>query len=320
MKPKIVVTRVTTPAAQARIERDFDAVMPEDGGLGAEAMLAALERSGAGGLMFNAATPLTAALIARLPATLKVAATTSVGFDHIDVAAARARGLVVTNTPGVLDAAVADFAMLLILAAMRRLLEYDRVVRAGWGQSFGFGEFLGREAAGRTLGILGMGRIGQALARRARAFDMTVIYHNRRPVADLPPGVEAEHVPALDDFLARAEVLSLHAPMTPATAGLLNARTIALLPPGAVVVNTARGGLVEDEALIAALRSGHVSAAGLDVFSGEPRPDPRYATLPNVVLAPHMGSATEAARTAMAMLCLDNIAAVLSGHPALTPL
>lgn len=319
MKPKIVVTRQMTPAVMERIAREFDAVLPPEGGMAPDQVLAALAETGAPGLLFNGGTPFKPDYIAKLPATLKVAATCSVGFDHVDVAATKAKGLIVTNTPEVLDASVADFAFLLLLAASRRLYEYDRTVRTGWTRYFGVPEFLGTDVAGKTLAIVGMGRIGQAVARRARAFDMNVVYHNRRR---LPEADEqgATFCATLEEMLPKAQYLSLHAPLTPETTDLLNDRTIALLPDGAFVVNTARGGLVNDDALIAALQSGKVAAAGLDVFKGEPKIDPRYATLDNVILAPHMGSATTETRTAMGMLCLDNIAAVLAGKPAVTPL
>lgn len=319
MKPKIVVTRQMTPQVMERIARDFDAVLPPEGGMTPDQVMAALVETQAPGLLFNGGTPFTPDYVARLPGTLKIAATCSVGFDHVNLAAIREKGLTVSNTPEVLDASVADFAFLLLLAASRRLYEYDATVRDGWTRYFGVPEFLGTDVAGKTLAIVGMGRIGQAVARRARAFDMKVVYHNRKR---LPEAEEqgATYYASLEEMLPHAQYLSLHAPMTPETTDLLNARTIALLPDGAVVVNTARGGLIDDEALIAALASGKLRAAGLDVFKGEPKLDPRYAGLKNVILAPHMGSATEETRTAMGMLCLDNIAAVLAGKPAATPI
>ena len=319
MKPKIVVTRTMTKPVMERIEREFDAVLPTGVGISPEQALEALASSGAVGLLFTSALRASPAFIEQLPASVKVAASCSVGFDHIDVAAAKAKGVVFTNTPGVLDASVADFAFMLLIAAAKRLYEYDATVRTGWERHFGIAEFLGKDLAGKTLAIVGMGRIGQALARRARAFDMKIVYHNRtRLAADKEEG--ATWYRSLDDMLPHADFLSLHAPATAETKHLVNARTIALLPKGAVVINTARGPLVKDEALIEALKSGHLFSAGLDVFEGEPKVDPRYKDLPNVILAPHMASATEETRTAMGMLCLDNIAAVVSGKPAATPL
>lgn len=317
MKPKIVVTRQMTQAVMERIASDFDAILPPPGGMNPDQVLLALEESGAPGLLFNGGTRFDATYVARLPETLKVAASCSVGFDHVDLASIRDKGFIVTNTPDVLDNSVADFAFLLLLASARRLHEYDLTIREGWSRYFGVSEFLGNDVAGKTLAIVGMGRIGQALARRAQAFDMKVIYHNRRKLL-----AAAEHgatyCASLQELLPQADFLSLHAPATPETTNLLNAETIARLAKGAIVINTARGSLINDDALIAALQSGKVRGAGLDVFNGEPKIDPRYASLKNVILAPHMASATEETRTAMGMLCLDNIAAVLSGKAPLT--
>ncbi len=318
MKSRIVVSRELTPAVMSRITREFDAELPPPEVMSPNAIMEALYATGAMGLVFDGRTRFDAAFVQALPPTLKVAATFSVGVDHVDLAAVRAKGLVLTNTPAVPDASVADFAFLLMLAAARRLAEYDATVRSGqWRRIFAHAECLGSDLAGKTLGILGMGRIGQALAHRARAFGMEVAYHNRTRLAPVDEQ-GAIYCRFLDELLPIAQVLSLHAPLTSQTAKLLNARTIGRLPDGAIVVNTARGGLIDDEALIAALRSGKLRAAGLDVFEGEPHLDPRYVTLPNVTLAPHMASATEETRTAMGMLCLDNIAAVAAGRPALT--
>jgi len=209
--------------------------------------------------------------------------------------------------------------MLLILAACRRAAEYEQVMRRGWGTAFGMGEFLGQSVSGKRLGIIGMGRIGQAVARRARGFGMTVLYNNRRRLApDLEQG--AIYCETLDALLPRCDILSLHAPATADTENLINARTLALLPKGAVFVNTARGQLVDEDALIAALSSGQLFAAGLDVFRGEPNVDPRFRSLPNVFLCPHMGSATVETRNAMGLRCLDNIAAVCAGLAPIDPL
>lgn len=319
MKPKIVVTRQMTDAVMERIGREFDAVLPPPGGLNPDQVIDALTMHRAEGLLFNGGTRFDLAYIDRLPAMLKVAATCSVGFDHIDVAAAKAKGLVVTNTPEVLDNSVADFAFLLILGAARRSIEYAEVMRNGWGRYFGVPEMLGIDVSGKTLGIVGMGRIGAALARRARGFDMNVVYHNRNR---LPEGQEegATYYSSLDEMLPHCQFLSLHAPATSSTNNLMDARTIGLLPKGAILVNTARGTLVDEDALIDALKSGQLFGAGLDVFKHEPNPSPRLAELPNVFLAPHMASATEETRTAMGNLCLDNIAAVLAGKAAPTPL
>ena len=244
----------------------------------------------------------------RFPA-LGLIANFGVGYDRIDVAACAARGVAVTNTPGVLDAATADFAFALILAVRRRLVDGDRLVRAGsWRGSWADG-FLGRDLAGATLGIVGLGRIGSAVARRARAFDLRVVYTQRTRV-ETPLG---EYRP-LDELLRDADVVTIHVPRTPETIGLLDATRLALLRDGASVVNTARGDIVDEEALVRELVSGRLSA-GLDVFAHEPAVPRELLELPNVVLAPHIGSATVETREAMTRLVVDNILAFRHGAP-----
>ena len=244
----------------------------------------------------------------RFPA-LGLIANFGVGYDRIDVAACAARSVAVTNTPGVLDAATADFAFALILAVRRRLVDGDRLVRAGsWRGSWADG-FLGRDLAGATLGIVGLGRIGSAVARRARAFDLRVVYTQRTRV-ETPLG---EYRP-LDELLRDADVVTIHVPRTPETIGLLDATRLALLRDGASVVNTARGDIVDEEALVRELVSGRLSA-GLDVFAHEPAVPRELLELPNVVLAPHIGSATVETREAMTRLVVDNILAFRHGAP-----
>lgn len=256
---------------------------------------------------------LTADVIDWLPKTVRMVATCSVGTDHIDLAAAKSRGLVVTNTPGAVVEATADIAFLLILAATRRASEGEAMVRGdkwpGWRPT----QLLGMGLQGRRLGLVGFGGIGQAVARRALAFGMEVHWHGPRPKSgpDLP---KATFHARLEDLLAVSDVLSLHAPSGPETRNLVNAETLAQLPPGAVVVNTARGDLVDDDALIAALKGGRLMAAGLDVYRGEPALDPRYRSLPNVALLPHLGTATLETRTGMGMLCVDNLDAFFEGR------
>jgi glyoxylate reductase len=247
-----------------------------------------------------------------LPA-LRVVANFGVGYDRIDVAACAAQGVVVTNTPGVLDDATADLAFALLLAVRRRVVEGDRFVRSGgWSGSWSEGG-LAEEVTGTTLGILGLGRIGSALARRARGFDMRVLY-TRRLRADSDLGEWR----ALDDLLAQADVVSVHVPLTPETEGLLDARRLALLRDGASLVNTARGEIVDEPALVRELVSGRISA-GLDVFAQEPDVPAELLDLPNVVLTPHIGSATRQTREAMTRLAVDNVLAVERGDPPLTP-
>ncbi len=245
--------------------------------------------------------------------SLRVVANFGVGYDRIDVAACAARGVVVTNTPDVLTAATADLAFALLLAARRRVVEGDRLVRAGeWGASWAEG-WLAEEVTGSTLGIVGLGRIGSAVARRARGFELRVLYTQRHRVeTDL-----AEHR-ELDDLLAEADAVTLHVPLTRETHGLLDARRLALLRDGACLVNTARGEIVDQDALVAELVSGRLRA-GLDVFVGEPHVPPELLGLPNVVLTPHLGSGTRQAREAMTRLVVDNLLAVERGQAPLTP-
>ena len=253
---------------------------------------------------------LDAATVAALPARLRVVATFSVGTDHLDLPALAARGIAVVNTPDVLSVATAELSLLLILTAARRAGEGERLLRAGrWG-GWHPTHMMGTGVAGRRLGIFGMGRIGRELAAMARGLGMAVHYRNRTRLA---PEVEAGAAFHGDDasFLPECDVLSLNAPGGAGTRHWLNAGRIALLPQGAIVANAARGSLVDDAALIAALRSGRVAAAGLDVYDGEPRVDPGYLALENVVLLPHLGSATVATRDAMGFAALDGIDAAL---------
>ncbi|HEY0025594.1 MAG TPA: D-glycerate dehydrogenase [Longimicrobium sp.] len=250
---------------------------------------------------------------------LKVVANAVVGYEHVDVAACRARGIVVTNTPDVLTDATADLAFALILSAVRGLPQAERSLRAGEFHGWGFWDYLGGDLPGKTLGIFGMGRIGQAVARRAAPFGMRAIYHSRtRLPADAEAALGAEWVD-LDALIARSDVLSLHAPLTPDTRHAIDAGVLRRMRPGSFLVNTARGALVDEAALVDALRDGTLAGAGLDVYEHEPSIHPGLLELPNVVLLPHVGSATRETRTRMAMLAARNAHAVLSGHPPLTP-
>jgi lactate dehydrogenase-like 2-hydroxyacid dehydrogenase len=256
---------------------------------------------------------LDAKAIGALPASVKVIGTFSVGYDHIDVAAARARGIKVCNTPDVLSVATAECAMLLIMAAARRAGEGERLVRSGKWEGWAPTQLLGTQVSGRRLGIFGMGRIGREIARMARGFGMEIHY---RDMTRLPPELEQGAIFHSDDdsFLPICQVLSLNAPGGEGTKHWLNNERIAKLPFGAVVVNAARGTLVDDAALIDALRTGQVAAAGLDVYNGEPRFNPDYLTLENVVLLPHLGSATTETRDAMGRIVLFGIRAILTGE------
>lgn len=311
-KPVVLVTRKLPDAVEARLRRDFDARLnPNDVLYSAEDLV---ERgAGAEALLACPTERLSADVIARLPGSIRAIATYSVGYDHIDLGAAKDRGIIVTNTPGVLTDATAEVAILLMLAAARRAHEGERHVRTGAWRDWSPTAMLGTQVSGKRLGIIGMGRIGATVARMARGFAMEIHYANasRRP-AEADQG--AIFHPDIDDLLAASDFLSLHCPATPETTGLLNAARIARLPAGAIVVNTARGAIIDDDALIAALKSGHVAAAGLDVYTGEPDIHPGYRDLDNVFLLPHIGSATRETRDAMGFRALDNLDAVFAGR------
>ena len=320
MKPRLVLACLMPTDVNTRAREEFDAIIapgPDDMTV-AEVVRAATEH-GAQAIMFTNTLPLDAAAIAALPPDVKVGATSSVGYDHIAVPAARARGLVVTNTPGVLTECTADHAFMMLLGAARRGSEYDRIMRKGWRYRIGQGDLLGVRVTGKTLGILGMGRIGQAMAQRARGFDMKIVYHARNR---LPPEQEqgATYFADFHAMLPHCDFLSLHAPAGPATDRIVDAGAIAAMPDGAVLVNVSRGGLVDEDALYDALTGGKLFAAGLDVFRAEPDFDLRFAALDNVFLSPHVGSSTRETRNAMGFRALDNIAAVLAGHGAIDPL
>jgi lactate dehydrogenase-like 2-hydroxyacid dehydrogenase len=311
-RQRIVLTRRYPPLVEQRAARDYDAVLnPEDRVLSADELL---ERAdGAAALFICGSEKVTRDLVNRMPASVKIISTFSAGLDHIDLDAARERGLRIGNTPDAVTVATAEIAMLLILAAARRATEGQAMVRnrewIGWHTM----QLLGRRLDGKRLGILGMGKIGRTLAKMARGFDMVIHYHNR---TRLPEELElgATYHSSVASLLRVSDVLSLNAPSTPETQSLLDAEAIGKLPEGAIVVNTARGDLVVDDDLIAALKSGRVAAAGLDVYRGEPRIHSGYYELQNAFLLPHLGSATIEARNEMGFAALDNIDAVLAGR------
>ncbi|HEY5933405.1 MAG TPA: D-glycerate dehydrogenase [Kofleriaceae bacterium] len=248
------------------------------------------------------------ALLERAP-KLRVVANCAVGVDNIDLGAATAAGIVVTNTPDVLTEATAELAFALMLAAARRLGEGERLVRSGTWHGWALDQLLGVQLHGKTLGIVGFGRIGKAMARRALGFGMKVIYADPH---DAPPEL-GTRVP-IDELFETADVISLHCPLTAETTHVVDARRLALVKPTAILVNTARGGCVDEDALLDALAAGRLAGAGLDVYAREPQLDPRLLASPRLVLAPHIGSATTETRTAMAQLCVDAVIAVLSGR------
>lgn len=312
-RPILFVTSALPQAVFARAASQFDLRLWHGGPECTAQEPLATAASGCDALLCTPADRLDGATIAALPASLRVLATFSVGHEHIDLAACAARGLPVVNTPGVLSQATAEFTLMLLLAAARRAYAGSRMLREGrWGAWSPTG-MLGTQVSGKRLGIFGMGRIGQTLARMARGLEMEIHYHNRRP---LPPelALGAQYHATDTGFLGAIDMLALCAPGGPETKHWLNASRIAALRPGAVVVNTARGSLIEDASLIAALQSGHVSACGLDVFAAEPAVPEGYLGLENAVLMPHLGSATVETRNAMGMLALDAICAVLAGR------
>lgn len=310
--PTILVTRKLPVNVEARISRDYHAIFnPEDRRYSTEEIQDLAQRADA--ILACHTEIFSAPVIAGLPARIKAIANFSVGVDHCDLDAAREKGIIVTNTPDVLTDATAEIALLLLLGAARRASEGERLIRAGewrtWSPSF----MVGTQVTGKRLGIIGMGRVGQVTADRARGFDMEIHYHNRRRLEpEKEKGAVFHH--RLEDLLPLCDFLSLHCPNLPQTRDLLNADRIDQLPDGAIVVNTARGAVVDEDALIDALKSGKLAAAGLDVFKHEPSIRPDFAQLDNLFLLPHLGSATEETRDAMGFRALDNLDAIFAGQ------
>lgn len=299
----------------AEVARGHDVIFGP-GGLGAAEWREAAPRVDA--LLASVRDRVDDAVLAEAP-RLKLVANVAVGVDNVDVAACRARGVVVTNTPGVLTEATADLAFALVLAACRRVAEGDRLVRAGGWTGFAHDLLLGRSVHGATLGILGLGRIGQAVARRARGFGMHILYHQRTPLPDgLARALGATFVSTLDELCANVDILSIHSPLTAETRGLFDARRLALFRRGAVLVNTSRGPIVDEAALANALREGPLAAAGIDVFEAEPKVHPALLACENAVLTPHIGSAEATTRAAMADMAVENLRRVLAGEPPLS--
>lgn len=311
MKPKILVTREvfdeTLAYLSAHCEVDSNQV---DTPLDAETLAQRL--ADRAGVICSLTDRIDDKLLARCP-RLKVVANIAVGYNNIDLAACSARGIMATNTPGVLDDSTADLAFTLMLAAARRLTEAEAYVREGRWKGWHLKQLLGVDVHHATLGIIGMGRIGQVIAKRAAGFEMRVIYHNRTRVAsDIERCVNATYV-SQDELLAQADFVVLQMPYSPQTHHLIGAAELGKMKPSAILINSTRGGVVDDAALIRALKNGTIRAAGLDVFEGEPKLNPGFLELKNVVLAPHIGSSTEATRRAMAMTAAKNAVAALSG-------
>ena len=311
-KPVLLVTRRVPPNVEARALRDYDARLNTDDRLfTADELLA--KAAAADAILCCHSERFSAEVVEKLPAKVKIVANISVGVDHCDLNAARRRGLVVTNTPDVLSDATAEIAILLMLGAARRAGEGERMMREARWKDWSLDFMVGTQMTGKRLGIIGMGRVGQVVARRARGFEMEIHYHNRHR---LPPELEAgaRFHESLESLLPSCEFLSINCPATPDTTSMINAGRIALMPQGAILVNTGRGAVVDDEALIAALRAGHLGAAGLDVFNNEPDIHPDYRKLANTFLLPHIGSATRETRDAMGFRALDNLDAFFGGR------
>lgn len=265
------------------------------------------------GLLCMVSDTVDRAVLERAP-ELKIVANYGVGYNNIDVAEATRRNILVTNTPGVLTNATADLAMALILSVGRRVVEGDRLVRGGQFRFWAPFHFLGHEISGKTLGIIGLGRIGRAVARRAAGFDMPVVYHNRHRLdPDGEQALGATYLP-FEELLARADIISLHVPLTPETRHLIGPRELARMKPSACLINTARGPVVDENALLAALQDQRIAGAGLDVYEDEPALTPGLVDLDNVVLLPHVGSATFETRHRMAEMAVDNLLAGLAGQ------
>lgn len=313
-KPRILVTRKLLDANEERLRTEFDAVLnPDDHIMTADEIVAAAR--GMDALLICVTEPMRAETIARLPESVKAIMTLSVGMEHIDLDAARDRGIAVLSTPDAVNDPTVEVAMLLLLGAARRATEGAALMRNHEWKEWTPRLLVGTDVTGAALGIFGMGRIGRTLARRARGFDMTIRYHNRTRLS-FEDEAGASYYTSIESLLPASPFLAITAPSTPETRGFLNAERIALLPDGAIVVNVARGELIDDDALIDALKSGKVAAAGLDVFNGEPtNVNPAYLELPNVFITPHIGSAALQARVAMGDLLLDGLNLLLAGDP-----
>lgn len=311
-RPVLWIPRRLSDATLERARRDYEVILNENDTPGsAEEIVAMSARVDA--MIPCHSEHFTADVVRRLSPRLRIVANHSVGVDHCDLAALKAAGIVVTNTPDVLSDATAEIAMLLMLGAARHAVRGDRLVRQGQWDSWSPSFMVGKQVTGARLGILGMGRVGRALAAKARGFDMEIHYHNRSRLRPEDEAGAVFHEDA-DSLLEISDFLSLHCPATPETRQFLNADRIARLPKGAVVVNTARGALIDETALLAGIESGHLAAAGLDCFAVEPGGNPAFARHENILMLPHIGSATRKTRDAMGFRALDNLDAFFAGR------
>ena len=313
-RPRVVVTRRLPAPVEEELAHRFDVELnTEDQPLGR----AGLERAlgGADALLCTVTDRLTAEVLAVEPLRARILANYGVGFNHIDLDAARRRSLTVTNTPEVLTDDTADDAVMLLLMVARRAGEGEREVRAGRWTGWRPTHLLGTKVSGKTLGLVGFGRIARAVATRAAGFGMRVLYHDPYPPPAGAPTAPGTGVPTLDDLIGQADFLSLHCPATPETRHLMDARRLALMRRTAFLINTARGDVVDEAALVAALRAGAIAGAGLDVYEREPTVSPELLAMQNVVLLPHLGSATQETRVAMGLRALENLRAFFDGAP-----
>jgi glyoxylate reductase len=313
-RPRVTVTRALPRAVEARMSELFDVVLnAEDRPFDRERLAAAM--ADADVFVPTVTDRIDAELLNATPDRLRLIANYGAGFGHIDLKAARERGITVTNTPGVLTEDTADMAMALILAAPRRLIEGDKLVRSGQWTGWRPTGMRGHRIGGKKLGILGMGRIGQAVAQRARAFGLAIHYHNRHRIPEVAEAqLGATWHADLDAMLGAVDILTIHTPHTDSTGGLIDSRRLDLLGPEGWLINTARGEIVDPEALVTALETGRIAGAALDVYVGEPAVDPRLVALDNVVLLPHLGSATFEGREAMGLKVIANIRSWVDGH------
>jgi glyoxylate reductase len=315
MAEKVLVTR-EIPEAGLRVLEPFDVTVLHERPPERDELLAAVR--GASGILSTATETMDEEVMDAAGEGLRVIANMAVGYDNVDVKAAGERDVVVTNTPGVLDETTADVAFMLMLAAARRLGEGERLMRAGTWEWWGPKQLMGRDVWGKRLGIVGFGRIGQAVARRARGFGMEVLYHNRSRREEAEREVEARYMD-LDELLDTADFISIHTPLTPETAHLIGAEELRRMKPETVLVNTSRGPVIDEAALADALAERRIFAAGLDVYENEPEVHPKLLELENLVLAPHIGSASVETREKMAALAAENLATVLRGEEPKTP-
>jgi len=311
-KPRLWITRRLSDATLARAARDYDVTINYDDTPGTAAQIIAAS------FEYDAIIPchsehFSADVVAQFGDRLQIVANHSVGVDHCNLPALKARGITVTNTPDVLSDATAELAMLLMLGAARHAVAGDRLVRSGAWDSWSPAFMVGKQLSGARLGIIGMGRVGRAFAAKARGFDMEIHYYNRTPLPEDQAKGATYHA-TVESLLGVADFVSLHCPATPETINLMNAERLALLPEGAVLVNSARGALVDEDALMAALDSGHVAAAGLDCFKVEPGGNPAFAAYDQIFMLPHIGSATRKTRDAMGNRALDNLDAFFAGQ------